>query len=94
MEFTFQATAELRYHTKVPGLVLSTYFDIGHVKYMHDGTIPGGTTLKGWGIGVTWSRPNDFFARFDYARRIGLADNATDDAKSKQRMWFQVGKVW
>ena len=90
----YQATAELRYHTKVPGLVLSTFFDIGHVKYMHDGTIPGGTTLKGWGIGVTWSRPNDFFARFDYARRIGLADNATDDAKSKQRMWFQLGKIW
>ena len=90
----YQATAELRYHTKVPGLTLSTYFDVGHVKYMHDGTIPGGTTLKGWGIGIAWAQPNDFFARFDYARRIGLAENATDDAKSKQRIWFQVGKVW
>lgn len=90
----YQATAEFRYHTKVPGLVLSTYFDIGHVKYMHDGILPGGTTLKGWGIGIAWSQPNDFFARFDYARRIGLADNATDDAKAKQRMWFQIGKVW
>lgn len=90
----YQTTAELRYHTKIPGLVLSTYFDMGHIKYTHDGAIPGGTTLKGWGIGVAWSRPNDFFARFDYARRIGLPNNATDDAKSKQRMWFQVGKVW
>ena len=90
----YQATAELRYHTKMPDLVLSTYLDIGHVKYIHDGTIPGNKTLKGWGIGLTWSRPNDFFARLDYARRIGLADNATDDAKSKQRIWFQLGKIW
>ena len=88
----YQATAELRYHTKVPGVTLSTYFDIGHVKYTHNGAMPGGTTLKGWGIGVAWNRPNDFFARFDYARRIGLANNATDDAKSKQRMWFMLGK--
>lgn len=88
----YQATAELRYHTKVPGVTLSTYFDIGHVKYTHNGVMPGGTTLKGWGIGISWNRPNNFFARFDYARRIGLAKNATDDAKSKQRMWFMLGK--
>ena len=90
----YQATAELRYHTKVPGLVLSIYFDIGHVKYMHDGTIPGGITLKGWGIGISWTRENDFFVRIDYARRIGLPDSATDDAKAKQRIWFTIGKTW
>ena len=88
----YQATAELRYHTKVPGVTLSTFFDIGHVKYTHDSSLPGGTTLKGWGVGVSWTRQNNFFARFDYARRIGLAKNATDDAKSKQRMWFMLGK--
>ena len=90
----YQATAELRYHTKAPGVTLSTFFDIGHVKYTHNGMMPGGTTLKGWGIGVAWTRPNNFFARFDYARRIGLAKNATDDAKSKQRMWFMLGKIF
>lgn len=61
---------------------------------MHDGTIPGGITLKGWGIGISWTRENDFFVRIDYARRIGLPDSATDDAKAKQRIWFTIGKTW
>lgn len=50
--------------------------------------------LKGWGIGVTYSRPGDYFLRLDWARRIGLANNASDDAKAKNRLWFMVGKVW
>ena len=90
----YQTTAEVRYHTKVPGLTFSTYFDIGHVKYTHDTTISGGTTLKGWGVGVSWIRENDFFARIDYARRIGLAIDSTEDARSKQRIWFTIGKIW
>ena len=50
--------------------------------------------LKGWGIGVTYSHPGDYFLRLDWARRIGLANNASDDAKAKNRLWFMVGKVW
>ena len=50
--------------------------------------------LKGWGIGFTYSRPGDYFMRLDLARRIGLANNASDDAKAKNRLWFMVGKVW
>ncbi len=90
----YQATAELRYHTKVPGLTLSTFFDIGHVKYTQNGSIPGGTTLKGWGIGVVYNELNGYWARVDYARRIGLAKDATDYAKDKDRIWFIVGKSW
>lgn len=90
----YQATAELRYHTKVYGLTLSTFFDIGHVKYTQNGSIPGGTTLKGWGIGVSYSESHGYWARVDYARRIGLAKDATDDAKDKDRIWFVVGKSW
>ncbi len=90
----WQATAELSWHTKVPGLTLSTYLDLGHVKYTHSGNLPGGTTLKGWGIGISYRRPGDFFLRLDYARRIGLAPDATDDAHAKGRVWFMVGKVF
>ena len=90
----YQTTVELRYHTKVPGLTLSTFFDIGHVKYTQNGSIPGGTTLKGWGIGIAYNEPNGYWARVDYARRIGLAKDATDDAKDKDRIWFVVGKSW
>ena len=54
----------------------------------------GGETLKGWGIGVSYSRPGDYFVRLDWARRIGLGKNASDAAKAKNRFWFMVGKVW
>jgi hypothetical protein len=51
-------------------------------------------TLKGWGIGLTYSKPNDWFARFDYARRIGSDENMSNEARSRQRMWFIAGKVF
>ncbi|MCR5030200.1 MAG: ShlB/FhaC/HecB family hemolysin secretion/activation protein [Selenomonadaceae bacterium] len=89
-------TLELRYHTKLPGLTLSTYFDAGTTRSLHR-SVQGWnstTTLKGWGIGVSYTRPNDWFARFDYARRIGGYENMTSDAKSKDRMWFILGKIW
>ena len=89
-------TLELRYHTKLPGLTLSTYFDAGTTRSLHR-SIQGWnstTTLKGWGIGVSYTRPNDWFARFDYARRIGGFENMSEEAKSKDRMWFILGKIW
>ncbi len=86
-------TAEFRYYTNLPGLVLSAYFDAGHVASRGDGSLVG-ETLKGWGLGVSYSKPNDWFARFDYARRIGSDPNMSSDARSKQRMWFILGKIW
>ena len=89
----YLASAELVYRTGIPHLDLSTYYDTGHVVYAHDGA-DGGTTLSGWGIGVSYSRPGDYFLRLDWARRIGLARNASEEAKAKNRLWFMIGKVW
>ena len=89
----YLASAELVYRTGIPHLDLSTYYDTGHVVYAHDGA-DGGTTLSGWGIGMSYSRPGDYFLRLDWARRIGLARNASEEAKAKNRLWFMVGKVW
>lgn len=89
----WQGTAEFRYYTDLPGLVLSAYLDGGHVKITHDGR-GGARTLKGWGLGLSYSRPNDWFARLDYARRIGGYENMSEDAASKGRTWFILGKVW
>ncbi|WP_178139486.1 ShlB/FhaC/HecB family hemolysin secretion/activation protein [Selenomonas ruminantium] len=83
---------ELRYHTPVKGLTLSTYFDAGRVKAEKSGS--NATTLKGWGLGLTYAQPNDWFARIDYARRIGFADNLSRDAESRGRIWFMVGKIF
>lgn len=87
------STTEFRYYTDVPGLILSTYFDIGHTKIAHDGSL-GSETLKGWGLAASYQRPGDWFARFDYARRIGDSKYLSDDAKAKGRLWFLLGKIW
>ena len=89
----YLASAELVYRTGVPHLDLSIYYDTGHVVYAHDGA-DGGTTLSGWGVGVSYSRPGDYFLRLDWARRIGLARNASEEAQAKNRLWFMIGKVW
>ncbi len=89
----WQGTMELRYHTNLPGLILSTYLDGGHVRITHDGS-NGGRTLKGWGVGLSYSKPDDWFARLDYARRIGGFEYMSDDASSSGRAWFILGKIW
>ena len=87
------STTEFRYYTDIPGLTLSTYFDIGHAKLSHDGHA-GSETLKGWGLAASYQRPGDWFARLDYARRIGDSKYLSDDAKAKGRLWFLLGKIW
>lgn len=89
----FVGTAELRYKTSIPGLVLSTYLDGGHVQLSKDGSI-GSETLKGYGFAVSYTKLDDWFARFDYARRIGSDSNMSNDAQSRGRMWFLIGKVF
>ena len=89
----YQATAELVYNTYIKGLSLSAFVDFGHVQYTADNSYPGGTTLKGWGLGIAYINRN-YWARLDYARRIGLAEDATEAAKAKQRLWFVSGTQW
>ena len=95
-------TVETRFYTNVPGLVVSTYFDMGHVWYRNDGGLESsnngqpstGETLKGWGIGLAYAKGDDWFARLDYARRIGGDPNLSQSAKAKGRTWFMLGKIW
>lgn len=87
----YQASAELRYHTHVPGLTLSAYLDSGHVNFKGPGS---STTLYGWGLGITYAKPQDWYVRFDYARRIGLGDDVSEEANAHGRMWFLLGKLF
>jgi len=54
----------------------------------------GNATLKGYDFAVSYTKPDDWFARVDYARRIGGDDNMSTAAQDKGRMWFLVGKVF
>ena len=75
------------------GLTFSTYFDAGHVEIAKERN-EGSMTLKGWGVGITYARPGDWFARFDYARRIGSDELMSRDAAAKGRIWFMAGKMF
>lgn len=96
----YMATIEPRFYTSVPGLVFSTYFDIGHVQYNKNGSPEGlmspesGMTLKGYGVALSYTKPNDWFARLDYARRLGSDPNISEKAKAKGRVWLMLGKIW
>ncbi len=99
-------TVETRFYTDVPGLVFSTYIDGGHIWFNNDrsmdrqgsagslGQWSSGETLWGWGLGLSYTRANDWFTRLDYARRIGDDPNLSQGAKAKGRTWFMMGKIW
>lgn len=95
-------TIETRFYTNEPGLVASTYLDLGHVWYRKDGgldsasngQLSSGETLKGWGVGLAYTKADDWFARLDYARRIGDDPNISQSARARGRTWFMLGKIW
>ena len=86
-------TLELRCHAPAEGLTFSAYLDAGHVAISKSGG-DGNMTLKGWGVAVSYARPGDWFARLDYARRIGGDELMSEDAKAHGRIWFIAGKVF
>ena len=73
-------TVELRYHTPVKGLTLSTYLDAGHVEIARSGD-EGNMTLKGWGVGLSYTRPGDWFA----AWTTPAASAPTNSCPKRQR---------
>ena len=88
-------TAELRWHTPLRGLTLSTFYDAGAVRVSKG--LDGGAdrvTLRGWGVGAAYSEPGDWFARLDYAKRIGLDPSVSVKNNAKNRVWFMAGKIW
>ena len=89
-------TAELRYHTPVRGLTLSTFYDTGVVRVSKSPVGEGDNrvSLRGWGIGAAYSAPGDWFARLDYARRIGSDSSVAPKNNARGRVWFQLGKIW
>lgn len=78
------------YQTGVPNLSLGLFLDAASVadKYMGDNT-----SLFGYGAELNYNKVDDFFIKLCYARRIGIYDNASNDAKANGRFWFIAGKV-
>jgi len=97
------ATLEARYNL-LPEVQVSAFYDHGYVRRDHRGGYtgaqePASGTLKGYGLGLSWSRPGQFSLRAVVARRIG--DNPfrtltagpafgkdTDGSYDKTRFWL------
>ena len=88
-------TAELRYHAPIRGLTFSTFYDVG-TSHRSKGGVTGDNqvSLRGWGLAAAYSHPGDWFARIDYARRIGLDPTVSEKNNAQSRIWFMAGKIW
>ena len=91
----YVATAELRYHTQIPGLILTTFYDTGRVRFTKSGSFRENYIgLSGWGLGLAYNDPRGWFTRLDYARRIGDDESLSEAAKARNRFWFLMGNIW
>lgn len=69
------ATLEARYNL-TGELQLTAFYDHGYLRRDHDGgytgaLLPESGSLKGYGLGVNWSKPGLFTLRASIARRLG-----------------------
>lgn len=99
------ATLEGRYNL-LPQLQISTFYDHGYITRDHNGGYTGAQTpergtLKGYGLGVSWSEPGTYSLKATVARRIG--DNPfrtltagpsfgkdSDGSYDKTRVWLSA----
>lgn len=92
----YLGTWSLNYHPE-RYWTLSTFFDGGHVDAKSPlANTDSSYTLRGWGLGLSYAEPANYFVRLDYARRLGFDSTLSNDndANDKDRLWFLAGKVW
>ena len=87
----YTATGELRYALGVPGLELAAFIDVGAAKDLQADEIDH---LAGWGLGLRYSKPNDWYAQFDFARKINGRPDRSEPGDDDFRLWFQVYKMF
>lgn len=88
----YQTTVELRYATPLPYLSLATYIDWGEVTLSK--RFSEHRNLAGWGLGVQYSKPNDYYMRLDYARKINGETYQSEDKDKNGRWWFLTYKLF
>ena len=67
----------------LPYLSLATFIDWGEVELNKN--IGDHRNLAGWGVGVQYARPNDYYLRVDYARKLnGEVYQSEENDKSCQ----------
>ena len=87
----YQYTTEMVYKTGVTGLSLSAFYDNGYIVQNSTNT---GRHLSGFGFGIEYLKPMDWFIRFDYARKINAEYNYAERNNDKDHYWFQIYKLF
>lgn len=88
----YNATLELRRRTDIEGLEVAAFIDVGEVKLAKSSNQH--EKLAGWGLGLRYTKPNDWYAQFDYAWKIDGHEYASEDHDHNGRMWFQIYKMF
>lgn len=84
-------TFEVRRATGVEGLEAALFLDAG---YVNDRAFQRSEHLYGWGVGLRYSLPNDWYAQLDYARKIDARRDLTEPEDHDGRVWFQIYKMF
>lgn len=84
--------AELRYSTPVPYLSLAAFTDWGEVNLSK--SYGQHRNLAGWGVGIEYAKPNDYFLRLDYARKLDGEKFQSEAEDKNGRLWFLAYKVF
>lgn len=90
------ARAEMRWvlplGEKTQSLQAAAYFDHGGIWYNRKNSVgENRRSLQGAGIGLIWSKQNEWFIRCDYAWRIGAAKPLSDTHYGNGHFWIQGG---
>lgn len=87
----FLATAEVRCKTDIEGLEVAAFLDWGGAS---DKASDRWTHLAGWGLGLRYSKPNDWYAQLDWSRKIDSQRDLVEPDDHNGRVWFQLYKMF
>ena len=84
-------SAEIRRQTGIEGLEAAAFIDTGYANNKSSGY---SEHLSGWGLGLRYSKPNDWYVQLDWARKIDGRRDWSEPADHDSRWWFQVYKMF
>lgn len=88
----FLTRAILTYKTGIKNLSANIFYE--HAEGTPRKSVDYKVSLNGWGIGLSYTKPDDYFIKLDYARRIGFDEILSERSKAKGRLWFIAGKIF
>lgn len=80
-------SGEIRMKTDVQGLETALFIDAGGAK---DKANDSWDHFAGWGIGLRYEKPNDWYAKLDYSWKIDARADRVEPTNRDGRLWFQL----